>query len=144
MTSTGPALARGRAQLAGAIAPQWRDVAVPRTARIPHTCIGAAEIRGYVITAAYAEPLPGNITSSSAHADSPGEADRKAAGFRTSHPGADVTVEPRPNPDYRPDCLGVIAPGDPYVDYIGEAALAGSGRPYCVRCATAAWGRGIR
>jgi hypothetical protein len=42
----------------------------------------------------------------------------------------------RPNPNYRPDCLQNINPGDVYGEYVGEAAFAESGRPYlpAVRC----------
>ncbi len=139
MSSRDPALSRQ--ELAAAIAPQWRDVAIARSARKPHTCVGAAEVRKYVITVEYPEPPAGGITSSSAEAGTPQEAERQAADRRHDHPGATVTIEPRRNPNYRPDCLGVIAPGDVYVEYVGDAGMAETGRPYCLRCGLAAWGR---
>jgi hypothetical protein len=44
-------------------------------------------------------------------------------------------------PNYRPDCLQDINPGDVYGEYVGEAAFAESGRPYCQQCAAAVWSR---
>jgi hypothetical protein len=43
------------------------------------------------------------------------------------------------NPDYRPDCLHEIAPGDTYFEYTGETPAYQSGVRYCVRCAVAVW-----
>jgi hypothetical protein len=38
-----------------------------------------------------------------------------------------------------PACLGVIVPGDRYVEYLGEAEPYRSGRRYCRPCGVAAW-----
>jgi hypothetical protein len=138
MSSESPG--RSRRDLAAAIAPQWRDVAIARRARKPHTCVGAAEVRKYVITVDYPEPLPGGLTSTSAGAGTPEEAERRATDLLRGHPGATASIEPRRNPNYRPDCLGAIAPGDLYVDYVGDAAMAEAGQPYCLRCGLAVWG----
>src|SRR5262249_52941710 len=138
VSSDDPALSRQ--DLAAAIAPAWREVAIARRARKPHTCVGAAEVRKHVITVQYAEPLPGGITSTSAGAGTPEEAERRATDLLRGHPGAIAIIEPRRNPNYRPDCLGAIAPGDLYVEYVGDAGMAETGRPYCLRCGLAAWG----
>jgi hypothetical protein len=136
--------ARSRQELAAAIAPQWRDVAIARTARKPHTCVGDAEVRKYVITVDYPEPLPGGITSAWAEAGTPEEAERRATDLLRGHRGATAIIEPGRNPNYRPDCLGSIAPGDLYVEYVGDAAMAETGRPYCLRCGLATWGETSR
>jgi hypothetical protein len=53
--------------------------------------------------------------------------------LRKEHPGAELNVGSRPNPNYRPDCLQVIAENAAYVKYVGPG---GSGRNlYCQRCA---------
>jgi hypothetical protein len=139
VNSTDPAPILSRTELAAAIAPEWRDVAIARTAQKPHVCVGAAEVRKYVITVTYPQPLPGGATSTSAEADTPGEAEQQAAARLRDHPGATATIEPRRNRDYRPDCLGAITPGDLYVEYVGDAGFAETGSPYCLRCGLAAW-----
>ena len=44
------------------------------------------------------------------------------------------------NPEFRADCARYIAPGERYVEYVGEAAPYQSGTRYCARCAEAVWG----
>lgn len=48
-------------------------------------------------------------------------------------------VDEIPNPNYRDGCLGDIAPGDTYVEYLGEAEPFSHGSAYCERCAVAVW-----
>lgn len=52
-------------------------------------------------------------------------------------------MRPRPNPnaDSRsPECTGDIAPGDAYVEYLGEAGAYQSGTRYCAACGVKTWG----
>jgi len=48
-------------------------------------------------------------------------------------------MEPRRNPEYRPECLAEITLGDVYAEDTGNAAAHESGQPYCARCALAVW-----
>lgn len=130
-----------KAELAAAIDPQWDDCIVIRRARKAHTCVGKREIRAYIITTTYGKVRPGNVTSSEWEAFSATGAAGWIVQQKRRYPDATFAVERRPNPNYRPDCLGDIAPGDLYVEYIGEAGFAESGRPYCQRCGLAAWGK---
>lgn len=41
-------------------------------------------------------------------------------------PAKGTGASARPNPNYRPDCLQDINPGDVYGEYVGEAAFAES------------------
>ena len=61
--------------------------------------------------------------------------------LRKEQPGAEITVEPGPNPDYRPDCLRFIPEDAAYVKYVG-AGRGSRDKRYCQRCALAIWGDG--
>ncbi len=127
-----------RSEAAAVIDPRWVDVVIARTARKPRTCICQRPVRSYTIKTVYAAPLPlTHVTESEGIAFSPEAADRKAARKRAQFPDATVTIEPVPNRNYRPDCLGAIKPRDVYFDYVGDAAFAQSGMPYCLPCGTA-------
>lgn len=52
---------------------------------------------------------------------------------------ARLEVTPIRNPNYRDDCLGDIAPGETYVEYLGEAEPYAHGSSYCPKCAVAVW-----
>jgi hypothetical protein len=118
---------------------RWRDLVVSRTARISHRCVCANEFRpGWWV----------RVTSAGKWGDSVSETLRPteedvgtlAGEKREKYPDAKVETYQRPNPDYRPDCLGDIAPGDVYAEYVGESPPYQSGHPYCERCAVAVWG----
>jgi hypothetical protein len=62
---------------------------------------------------------------------------------RAENPGAEVTMEPGRNPDYRPDCLGYILEDEAYVKYLRAARNPRNpwhGEVYCQRCAIGIWG----
>lgn len=60
--------------------------------------------------------------------------------FRAKNPGAEVTMEPRQNPDYRPDCLRYTLEDEPYVKYLRADRNPWHGEVYCQRCAIGIWG----
>jgi hypothetical protein len=120
------------------IADEWRDVVVVRTARIPHRCVCADQYRAFEVHSVFPRVTNG-VRSVTTTLDDREAAETHAAWAREHRPEAEVSIEPRPNPNYRPDCLGSIQPGQVYADYIGEAAMAESGRPYCSRCAPEVW-----
>jgi hypothetical protein len=130
-----------RAELAAAIDPQWVGVAIARKARLAHTCTGKNEISSYEIHTVYAKPLPGGVLSSENVAFTPEAAELKAGRKRRLYPDATVTVKPHPNRNYHPGCLGEIAPGDLYIEYIGDVGFAQRGVTYCRQCGLAEWGR---
>ena len=55
------------------------------------------------------------------------------------HPDAEISVDPSPNPVYRPDCLQLIAENSAYVEYVGPGR-SGANNLYCHRCAKGIWG----
>jgi hypothetical protein len=50
-------------------------------------------------------------------------------------------IEKVPNPNYRPDCLVTINPGDRYFEDVSDAEPYRHGPSYCARCAVAVWGK---
>jgi hypothetical protein len=128
-----------RAELAALIRPEFTDVAIARTARKPHRCVCADEHRGFEVKSEFPRVTDGVRSVSSIH-DELEAAERHAEWARDHRPEATVAIIPRPNPNHRPDCLVDIKWGQPYVDYIGEAAFAESGRSYCRTCGIAVWG----
>ena len=64
--------------------------------------------------------------------------------LRKETPGAEVTMEPCRNPDYRPDCLGYTLEDEPYVKYLPaedrNPRNSWHGEVYCQRCAIGIWG----
>jgi hypothetical protein len=56
------------------------------------------------------------------------------------NPGAEVTMEPCRNPDYRPDCLRYILEDEAYVRYLRAGRNPWHGRVYCQLCGKALWG----
>ena len=57
------------------------------------------------------------------------------------NPGAEVTTEPCPNPDYRPGCLGYIVEDEAYVRYLRAGPNPWHGQVYCQLCGRALWGK---
>lgn len=54
----------------------------------------------------------------------------------------EVSILPVPNPNYRSACVGIINPGDIYIEYRGETAgFWESGSRYCLACGTSVWSR---
>ncbi len=62
--------------------------------------------------------------------------------LRAENPGAEVTMEPCRNPDYRPDCLRYILEDEAYVKYLRAPRNPSPwhGEVYCQRCAIGIWG----
>ena len=127
-----------KASLTRCIKAEWRDVLIVRAARIPRQCTCAEEFRSFTVTSAYPRPVDG-VTSVSSTWPNLASAEAHANWARENRPEAEVTLEPRRNPNHRPDCLRDIQPGDVYAEYIGEAAFAESGTPYCSVCAKEVW-----
>ena len=132
-----------KAMLTRSIKAEWRDVVIVRTARIPHQCACAEEFRSFTVTSAFPRPVDGvtSVSSTWPNLDLAESRQREAHAdwARDNRPETEVTVEPRRNPNHRPDCLRDIQPGDTYAEYIGDAAFAESGNPYCSRCAAEVW-----
>jgi hypothetical protein len=59
---------------------------------------------------------------------------------RAQNPGAEVTMEPCRNPDYRPDCLRYILEDEAYIKYLRAGRNPWHGEVYCQRCGIALWG----
>lgn len=119
------------------IEPGWEGVLLPRTARKTHQCIGAERFKpGYIVRTDFGN---GHISftrkADKDEALQVAEAQRAKFGAR-----ATIGVGQQKNPEYRPDCLRIIQPGDSYAEYLGEAPAYQSGTRYCARCTTAAWG----
>lgn len=119
-----------------------------RTARKPWRCVCAEPIRRWQIrtvghTADGREVGSTTWTTTEEEARARGESNlgHVAAwnvNVEPAQPSAYIDsyeVEPVPNPNYRPDCLGDIAVGDRYFEYLGESVAWESGFRYCARCA---------
>lgn len=50
-----------------------------------------------------------------------------------------TSTGPRRSPCGNPRCVDTIAPGDRYVEYLGETPAHRSGIRYCLPCGVAAW-----
>jgi hypothetical protein len=59
---------------------------------------------------------------------------------RAENLGAEATIEPCRNPDYRPDCLCDILEDEAYVKYLRAGRNPWHGEVYCQRCGIALWG----
>jgi len=116
-----------RDELADLIRPEFRDVAMARVARKPHRCVCADQHRGVEVRSEFPRVTHG-VCSVSSIVDDLDAAERHAAWAREHRPEAEVSVRPRPNPNYRPGCLIDIPVRAVYVDYVGEAAFAESDR----------------
>jgi uncharacterized protein len=71
------------------------------------------------------------------------DASYNADHLRAKNPGAEVTMEPGRNPDYRPDCLRYILEDEAYVEYLRAGRNPRNpwhGEVYCQRCAIGIWG----
>lgn len=115
------------------------DAGIVRCARKAHRCVCADRLYGYDVRGLY----PGGVTTHPAASMDDAIASRERMLDRPANRGgvrfSGVEIEERPNPNYRPDCLGAIAPGDLYFEYTGEREQYQMGSPYCSRCAVAAW-----
>lgn len=120
---------------------QLAENCILRRARKAHRCIGADEFRSFWAVRRcdhgdwQGESKSRSATRAQAEAYLEKIKDRPCHGER----GGLVTgteIEPDPNPEYNPDCLVDIHPGDTYVEYVGEkTAFWESGSRYCASCA---------
>jgi hypothetical protein len=129
-----------KSSLTGRIPAELRDVVIVRTARILYKCVCAEEVLDFTVHSGWPYPVGGVLAVSSTWPNL-ASAEVHAASAREHRPEAEVAIEPRSNPNYREGCLGDIKPGDLYFDYVGEAAFAESGRPYCQTCGIAVWSK---
>lgn len=111
--------------------------AIPRVARKPWRCICADPVRHWRVGATGADPERPWSWQQGCRT----EADAIEVRDRLAATGAyrNVTIEAVPNPNYRDGCVGDIAPGDRYIEYVGEAAAWESGSRYCLPCGEAVW-----
>lgn len=112
-----------------------------RTARKAYTCVCADRLRGYELIITAEPGLPWlSRTRGTAWI---GESDLNALVKREkAKPGvASVEVRERANPNFRPDCIRFINPGDRYVEYLGDSWAWESGSRYCAPCGTAVWSK---
>jgi hypothetical protein len=134
---TSPDVEMTKAELSAAIdEDQWPGMCVARTAKIAHRCVCADQMR----PSWWVKVTSAGTGNAQSYKRTREEIEELAGRRRAQYPGAGIEVGQDPNPNYRPDCLGVILPGDVYADYLGESAAYQSGRPYCRRCAVAVWG----
>jgi len=122
-----------------------------RTARKPWRCRCADPIRSWKAIGYYTSKYGGESWTSSTFSTE-AEAQEKAATMVGKVAGWDVTQDPAvpsahyeraeviadPNPNHRDGCLGDIAVGDRYFEYLGESFAYESGYRYCASCA-AVW-----
>lgn len=111
-----------------------------RTARKPWRCVAEKEFRRWHVRRTCEHGW------SEVSAQTGGEARAKADALEGTRchglhvPVVEqIEVYPLPNPEFRPDCLGEIAVGDRYFEYMGESCAWESGTRYCARCAVAVW-----
>lgn len=116
---------------------------IQRTARKAYRCAGADEVLGWGVRTRH-EACPAD-REWSGWSSMP---NREAAEARASvlvgsraggMPGHEyhytaAEAVPTMNPQYRPDCLGDIKPGDRYVEDRMDAMPWESGQRYCQRC----------
>ena len=127
--------------LMAAIAPNNRSVVVADWSDTAERCTCADEVL-YTVTARSPDGTPVTIgPMSKTWLRDPDPIAGMVRILREEQPGAEIIVEPGPNPGYRPDCINVIPEDAAYVRYVGEDRGAGNER-YCQRCAIAIWGDG--
>lgn len=115
-----------------------------RRARKAHRCVCADQYQRWEVTRTcehgYSTSRYSNLPDAEArYAALEANPRQHCHGGRAPH--STLTITPVPNPDYRPDCLGDIAPGDIYFEYLGEAMAYQSGERYCAPCAVEVWVR---
>jgi hypothetical protein len=123
--------------LEAAIALGNRDVVQVQAEVKTHRCTCADEVLYTVKTE--------SSSSASVYGPMPlTDAQLNANSLRAENPGAEVTMEPSRNPDYRPDCLGYTLEDEAYVEYLrapGNPPNPWHGEVYCQRCAIGIWGK---
>jgi uncharacterized protein len=119
--------------LEAAIAPGNRDVVQVQAEVKTHRCTCADEVL-------YTVKMESS-SSTSVYGPMPWtDAQYNANYLREENPGAEVTMEPSRNPDYRPDCLGYTLEDEPFVKYLRAGRNPWHGEVYCQRCAIGIWG----
>lgn len=124
---------------------------IVRTARKEYRCIGAEPVRSYEAVRHCHHRMPDGSTADMEGSYRYKTMEQAEAGIErqrrgTCHPRFPETAPPTfeivpvPNPEYHPDCLGVIHPGDTYVEYRGDTPqFFMSGTRYCAACAERQW-----
>lgn len=121
-----------------------------RTARKAYRCTCADDVVGFRVRgyspdgASWSESTLRGITTC-AEARALSRVKVGAIGWGDSVPYDRVEVTPIANHNARSrsaDCRGDIAPGDQYVEYLGESAAWQSGTRYCLPCGLATWAKG--
>jgi len=116
------------------------DAGVARTARKSHRCVCSVPIHRWSVRRTCEHGWAEHSYSTEAEAQSKASRWRGERCHGQDVPTTeDITIEAVRNPAYRPDCLGDIAPGDRYWEYMGNASAYQSGDPYCAVCAVAVW-----
>jgi hypothetical protein len=127
--------------LMAAIAPSNREVALAGWSNNAERCTCADEVL-YTVTA---KSPDGTVVTTGPMSKTWIRDPDPIAGIvrilREERPGAEITVEAGPNPDYRPDCSCFIPEDAAYVRYVG-ASRGSADERYCQRCALAIWGNG--
>lgn len=115
---------------------------IVRTARKIHRCVCADRLLpwGYSVRGEYDGGWSELSCRTLLDAERAADRMRNSPAKRSGEHYALVIIIERENPDYRPDCLGDINPGDRYYEYLGDSMAFQSGHRYCSRCAVAVWG----
>ncbi len=119
--------------LMAAIAPGNRDVALVETKVQTQRCTCAVKML-YTVTAR----SPGGTTVRTSLTSELARFVEDSA--REQDPSAEITVEPYPNPEYRPECRRDILEDEAYIKYVGEDVAPALYKVYCQRCGIALWG----
>lgn len=128
-------------ELMAAIAPSNRGVALAEWSNCAELCTSADEVL-YTVTAKSPDGTAATVgPMNKTWLRDPDPIGGMVRILRKEQPGAEITVEPGPNPDYRPDCLRFIPEDAAYVKYVG-AGRGSRDKRYCQRCALAIWGDG--
>lgn len=120
--------------LMAAIAPGNRDVALVETKIQTQRCACADQVL-YTVTT---KSPSGTRVRTSLTSDLARYVEDSG---REQDPNAEITVEPYPNPEYRPECRRDIVEDEAYIKYVGEDAAPALYKLYCQRCGIALWGQ---
>jgi hypothetical protein len=121
------------ADLMAAIAPDYRAVVLAETKIQTLRCMCADELL-YTVTADPPDDTTPFISLTSNLVP-------VAVGMlQEQSPAAEITAEPFPNPDYRPDCQRDIVEDEAYLKYAGADKNPRRDNVYCKLCGVALWG----
>lgn len=122
--------------------PPLREGAIWRIARKVYRCTAADEfLNRWQVRGEW--PKGHTISYARTYEEAAATAQRmEDSGPRAGETYESVVVEPVRNRNFvsrDPGCLGDIAPGDRYVEYLGEALAYQSGTRYCRVCGSLTW-----